>query len=186
MGGRFITVILLLALIGAGVWWFSGQGSVDPTPMQQSTDGRYSNDEFGISFDYPQSYQLEEREVGNGERRHYAITLIRESDLPLPQNGEGPPSINIDIYQNNLDKLPLMDWVTGTSFSNFKLGNGQYATTTVYGADAVAYRWSGLYEGHTVAFAHRDNIIAVSGTYLTLEDQIVRDFAEVVVSMILH
>lgn len=157
---------------------------IDLRPGGPSEDLRtYQSEVYGFSFSYPNAYTLSEQEVGTGERNHYSVVLTRTRDLPPPENGEGPPTITVDVYQNNIDRLSLLDWLTGTNFSNFKLSNGTYASTSVSGVEAVRYRWSGLYEGHTVAFNHRDSIIAVSGTYLTPSDAIVKDFESVLFSI---
>ena len=157
---------------------------IDLQPGGISEDLRtYQSEVYGFSFSYPDAYTLSEQEVGTGERSHYSVVLTQTRDLPPPENGEGPPTISVDVYQNNIDWLSLIDWLTRTNFSNFKLSNGTYASTSVSGVEAVRYRWSGLYEGYTVAFSHRDSIVAVSGTYLTPSDAIVEDFESVLSSI---
>jgi hypothetical protein len=136
----------------------------------------YRSDAYGISFTYPSQYVLTEKEVGDAHRSHYAIVLIHEKDLPVPKNSDGPTAITIDIYQNNLDKQPLLDWLRGSNASNFKLGPGIYASTTFMGVEAVQYQWSGLYEGETTAFLHKDNVIAISVTYQSPQDPIIADY----------
>ncbi len=154
-------------------------------PLRGSSEDlrTYQSEAFGFSFSYPNRYILTEQEVGNGERTHYSVVLTRPEDLPLAENSEGPATITVDVYQNNLDRLPLLEWLTGTSFSNFKLSDGTYAPVTVSGTDAVRYHWSGLYEANTVAFLRGDFIISFSGMYLAPEDQIVSDFESAVSSI---
>jgi hypothetical protein len=87
---------------------------------------KYSNDEYGISFVYPKGYVLEERNFpGSDMRKHHGIVLTLEKDLPPPVQGEGPVSINIDIYQNNLDSQTAEQWIRNSSDSNLKLGDGK-------------------------------------------------------------
>ena len=92
------------------------------------------------------------------------------------EGGEGPTAITIDIFQNDIDKQSIMDWMTGTNDSNYKLGDGAYVRTTVGDVDALVYTWSGLYEGKTTVFAHGDDIIAVSVTWLTPTDGMLADY----------
>jgi hypothetical protein len=165
-----VTLFVLVVLGGTFLWKTSG------IPV-------YQNDRYGFAFSYPKGYVLTEREVGNGERGHYAITLVREEDSIPVENGEGPTAITVDVYQNNLDNLTLLQWLTGTNQSNFKLSDGTYDTAEVDGVGAVAYSWSGLYEGKTVAVRHKDSIIAFSGTYLAPSDKIIGDFDLVVRSV---
>ena len=93
-----------------------------------------------------------------------------------PEGGEGPTTINLDIYQNNLDNLSIERWIKETSNSNYKLGDGKLTSTSVDGLDALTYNWDGLYQGQTIVFAYKDNIYALSATHMTPNDQILKDF----------
>lgn len=184
MNKKIIWTVFVL-VIGVGVYFAASflrtnNPAVVGTPIEKVT---YHNSVYGISFSYPKGYVLSEGERGNAERAHYAIVLIAETDAAPPVNGEGPTAITIDIYQNNLDKQSLLGWLKGTAVSNFKLGDGTYVTTTVQGKEAVAYRWSGLYEGETTAFLHKENVIAASVTWLTPEDKIVANYRELISSV---
>lgn len=164
---------LPFALIGVAViilafFLFREYSAEEPVFPQETAS--YENQSYGISFGVPEGYVQEEREVGDLHRGHYVITLTRAEDVAVPENGEGPTGITIDIYQNDIDKQTLLNWLTMTSFSNYKLGNGTYASTSIDGTEAVRYKWSGLYEGETTAFLHGDSIIAVSVTRLSPSD----------------
>lgn len=177
-------------LIAAGAVYFSVAGSPGtPVPAPDSTPTTtphgggeaqmrtYSSAEYGISFEYPDSYTLTEVDSpGSAQREHHAIVLQRTEDLPAPAGGEGPPSITIDIYQNDLDDQTTESWIRGSSASNFKLGPMTLASTTIDGKAALSYRWSGLYEGTTVAIARPDWIYAFNVMYLQMGDDIVQDF----------
>jgi hypothetical protein len=85
----------------------------------------------------------------------------------------------VDIYQNNLDKLPLEKWIRETSFSNFKLSiDGRLTSASVADAEAYYYRWDGLYRGESYALAHKENIVVFSATYNAADDQIRNDFTQ--------
>ena len=181
-------IFLILAAFGLGIWgWSVTRSETQPDSVILDAQNKdYKNAEYGIAFSYPAGYVLSEQEVGNGERWHYNITLIHQSELPLRQNSEGPPTLSIDLYQNDIDNLSLTEWLTGNSLSNFKFGDETYTSTGVGGTDAVAYSWSGLYEGRTVAFLHRKAVVAVTGTYLTTEDKIYKDFSVLIKSFELN
>ena len=175
--------ILLVAVL-LGAWLLARTDGDGGTPETATTTQRtYSSETYGISFQYPDPYTLEERDTGNGERWRHVITLMRKADLPPPIDGEGPPSIEIAFYQNNLDKRTVAEWITGTNDSNFKLGPGTYASTTVAGRAALRYRWSGLYEGVTTAFLAGDAIVAVSASYLEPGDEILEVYEDVLNSI---
>ncbi|MFZ2886988.1 MAG: hypothetical protein WA021_04180 [Minisyncoccia bacterium] len=179
----FAFVILLLLGIAIYVYTRDVDPVVpEPTPpiVEEERLISFSSDEYGISFTYPEEYELSEMNAPGSEvREHYIITLIRKEDLPPPQGGEGPPAITIDIIQNNLDNRDTEEWIRGDSRSNFKLGEMRLSTTSVSGMQAFSYRWSGLYEGTTVAIARPNWIYAFSVTYLELGADIVQDFVTV-------
>ncbi|MES2994822.1 MAG: hypothetical protein V4681_02230 [Patescibacteria group bacterium] len=174
-----ILIVLAIAIVGAGAYALYTKKALSPTgPAPAAVSGKqYMDAERGFSFQYPTFYELFEREAGTAERERHTITLIRESDTVPVEGGEGPTAISIDIIQNDIDKQSIMDWMTNrTEESNFNLGDGNYTSTTVGGADALVYNWSGLYEGKTTVFAHGDDIIAVSVTWLTPTDGMLADY----------
>lgn len=172
--GAFVVLALL-----AGLAWYVGRPQTMSGENSQPIAARYSNTEYGISFKYSNTYQLEERDApGSGERRHHIVTLIDTDDAAnVPENGEGPTAITVEMFQNNLDRQPVETWIRGTSNSNFKLSpDGALSTTTVYGVTAYSYSWDGLYRGDSVVFEHKNNIFMLSVTYMTPDDQIRKDF----------
>ncbi len=138
----------------------------------------YTNEQFGFSFGYPDRYALEEKgNIGDGHRARYAFVLTRK-DVAVPQNGEGPTAITLDVFQNLEGQKPLT-WVQGSSFSNWKLSDDAYIMTAVAGREAVEYRTTGLYEAMNYVFADGDAIYMLSVTWLTPQDDIIKDFARV-------
>lgn len=148
----------------------------------------YQNSTYGISFKYPDTYVVQEREVGNSERYHYAITLVDKIALKnLPQASEGPPTINIDIFQNDLDNLAPENWVKNTNESNFKISlDGVLTATSIAGSDAVSYFWDGLYRGQSVVTAHGKNMYMFTVTYNATGDPIRADFSQMLSSVTLY
>mgnify|MGYP003393220201 CR=1 FL=1 len=182
MNKIYMVLILAILLIG-GFYILMRNGTpvaiVPETETAQSQS--YSNPTYGIAFEYPLTYVLSERDIGGtGERLHHVITLMRKADLPAPENGEGPPSITFEMFQNNLDNLTTEGWIRGSSKSNFKLSSeGVLASTTIDSKPALSYRWSGLYEGTTIALAQANWIYAFSVTYLEPGADIVQDFVAI-------
>lgn len=171
--------ILLILLVGG--LYFAWQR---PAPQNNGQNSaaleQYLSVKYGLSFSYPTSYVLSEMDApGSGMREHHAITLTRKEDLPLPVDGEGPPMITVDIYQNNLDKQTTEQWIRNTSASNFKLGEGRLASLTVSGLPALSYRWSGLYEGTTIVTAQPNWVYVFTVTYLEMGAPIVQDFVAI-------
>lgn len=174
-----VSILVVLSLFK--VYKYTIEVPADQSGTQAtSTLLQYSSVEYGIAFSYPESYVLEERDApGSGMRRHHVITLMRKADLPLPVNGEGPPAITIEMYQNDLDKQTTEGWIRNTSASNWKLGEGTLASTTVSGLPALSYRWSGLYEGTSIVHAGPRWVYVLSVTYLEMGADIIQDFVAI-------
>ncbi len=183
---KILPISAVVLFVAAMLWFFAA-------PPKAASMSTYRSVTYGISFEYPNSYELQEREVGNAERAHYSIVLIdKEALANIPQNGEGPPTINVDIFQNNLDKTPIETWIRGTNYSNFKLSpDGVLASTTIAGKPAFSYVVDGLYRSDAIVFAHpgragKNNIIMLSVGSLTPKDRIRKDFENVVASITLN
>jgi hypothetical protein len=173
---KIIPTIIIIALVAWGVYYFTirstsslrGPGSLTATSSEMQT---YTNDPYGISFMYPKNYKISEGEKGAKEQSHYAIVIVRDEDRVPPVNGEGPTAITFDIYRNATDTPSIDQWLNNSVASNYNLSKGTYATTTIAFVPAITYDWSGLYEGRTIAFLHHKNIVALSVTYLSADDQ---------------
>ncbi len=135
----------------------------------------YRSEEYGFTFEYPDNYVVEVKDIDTVYRKHQSFILMPKGYIP-PQGGEGPTTINIDVYQNNLDKQSVEAWIKGSAPSNYKLGSGLITSLNVNGKEALSYDWDGLYRGHTTVFEHNQNIIAVSVTYLDISDRIRSDY----------
>jgi len=188
MRGKIIlgAVVLVIAAAVYIMW-----PSISEAPGAQSQTATYTSSEYGISFVYPRSYALTEHDTGGGERRSHAIVLMKDT----PENralisgetpSEGPPTITIQMFQNNLDHYTTEGWIRGVSDSNFKLSEGRLATTTISGQEALSYRWSGLYEGTTIVQARPAWVYAFTVNYEHMGDDIVQDFVAVRDSVVLQ
>jgi len=186
MNKKIVLYTILIACLGALVFLFRLDKA---PPINNANVKSYSNSAVGLSFTYPQKYYLEEKEVGNGERSHYAIILtedteenrlIREGKSP---GRDGPIAITVDIYQNNLDKQTIAGWIKNTSESNYKLSNDVLASTTVASQEALSYSFDGLYVADSVVTGFKDSIISFTVTYLNRNDQIRNDFQSVLQSL---
>jgi hypothetical protein len=172
-------IVLLIVLIGLVV--FSRSRSATPVDETLKT---YSSQTLGVSFEYPAHYYLEEKNTGSPQRNRMTLVLyedteenreVREGTAP-PR--EGPTAITLDFFQlvENESYTPA-DWVRGISNSNYKLSpDGVITETSIAGREAVSYRWSGLYEGHSTVFMHDNNVVMASVTYITPEDEIISVF----------
>lgn len=178
-----IIIILAVLILIAGAAAFI-QGRPELSIGNNSERRTYDSDKFELRFKYPKKYFLETKELGDGHRGHFAIVLtedteenrlVREGKAP---GREGPVAISIDLYQSPEELRPL-SWVMGHSGSNFKLSDGAYELTTLAGREAVSYSWDGLYRADNVVVTHNDYIASMVVTYITPEDEIRKDFGEI-------
>ncbi len=140
----------------------------------------YSSEE--LSFTYPALYYLEERTIADEKRSHRQIILTEDTEENrLVREGkspgrEGPVAITIDVFPNTLGKQTLMQYVTGESDSNYKLGAGKVSTITIGSQTGLEYFWSGLYEGRSFVTSNASNIYNFSVTFMNYDAPIVDDF----------
>ena len=102
--GKNWFVILVLIIAGVGIWYIGRYANPEPNGTPPVNVKTYTSSLYPISFQYPDSYVLSEADRGTGERSLHIVTLTRSADLPPPQNGEGPPTIEIAFYQNDIDR----------------------------------------------------------------------------------
>jgi hypothetical protein len=206
MKRKIIIFIVILVIAAAGLTYYVATFDLPslnttPTPTASpSTSGvaskTYTNAAYGISFAYPQDYFVIEKDlptgqagVGNAQRKHFNIMVLEDNQTNRDlrdgklQNTEAPPGITLDIYQNNLDKLPVLTWIKNNSNSNYKLSNEVITSSTVGGKEALGYTWDGLYRGDNVVFAHADNIVAITVTYNSSDERNKKEVVSLLASM---
>jgi hypothetical protein len=182
-----------LVVVGLGVFAYTNYG-----PGQESSNGddsgeeqvttleTYNSSELGLSFTYPVSYTLTTHKDGNAERSWTTLTLIETHILEeYEQSGamEGPPAIAVQVF-DNIEELGLEEWVTTTSYSNYKLATDPTLLQgEVAGEPAVAYQHSGLYETNAVVVARGGKIYLFSVSWLTQEDKNINDFGDLLESV---
>lgn len=185
-----ILVFAVAIVIGIGALFFVQVGGPTQSLITGATSTAaklltYSNPTYGLSFEHGDSYELKERELGDEHRWHYSITLIDKAALAvMPENGEGPLAITIDVYQNDLDHQSAEEWIRNTNDSNYKLSpDGLIGSTTIAGVSALSYQWDGLYRGESIVFVHADAIVMASVTWISETDTIRDDFETVLNSL---
>jgi hypothetical protein len=176
-----ISIIVLILVVIIGLFWLTRSNDIKETGVP-TTFSTYSNDTLGVSFDYPDRYFLEERDVDTTHRLHRQIVLLEDTEWNRKisrgeiADTEGPPAIMLDVFQNDLDRQSARDFITGSNNSNYKMGPGTIATSTKGDTVGLEYVWSGLYEGKSFVIANEDFVYMFSVTYMSPEDEIISDF----------
>ncbi len=187
---KIIGAIILIALIAGAAYYFFpnlfGVDSISGTPStpEEQSYKRFQSDQFGITFDYSNAYDLNETGSSDGSAAH-AITLVdREAGAQVPENGEGPTSINVVIIPTT--ETDVRTWMRNSTGSNIELLGGEIASTTVDGTAAARYMTDGLYATDNVALIHNGRAYVFSVGWITREDKIVSDFEQLLTTVDLH
>ncbi len=176
---KILTIAFLIAAI-AGFGMLVPKKASQPSVDDHGALKIYTNSDYGISFEYPDSYVIEEHSGATMNPPRFDIVLMNAKDYAdlkaatVPR--EGPLAITISIFPIGARDQSLNDWIKTSDVSNWKLSNGAFASTTVAGLEALYYSWDGLYRGDTLAFASEDVVYTGSVTSLSPEDPIRHDF----------
>ena len=137
-------------------------------PLPVARFVRFESSEFGFSFEYlvsPGGFGLREGRVP-GSDLLVSWSVIRLSELDaLTPNSEGPPGMTIEVYEPTPGPASAEDWVLNSGRSNIGLGSGTLAAAVVDSREAVAYGWSGLYEGRSIVVLVDGRIWVFSATF---------------------
>ncbi len=189
-----LALMATIVVIVAGILYYTGilTGS-SPVPTRTTTSvATYASPDYGVSFSYPSRYFVAQRDMGTLERGHYNVSLFQDTSFNRDlvagkvQGTEGPISLSVDIYQNNLDNLTPEQWMVERSESNYTLGRGTFVRESVGGVPGVAYTWSGLYNGRTVVVAKGEYLYSFTATYDSLTDITLADFPMLLQSVEFH
>lgn len=177
MGTNKLVPAIAVATAAVLVGYFFWQNSFAVIPVASMP--HYSSED-GVSFMYPDTYELSMHVEGNGERSWNFLVLLPKGYVP-PEAGEGPPSISMGVFPNP-EGLSVEQWVKGDGRSNWKLIVDDRASRPmiVGGKAALWYHYSGLYETDSVAVAYGEKIFLFSVGWLDPQDQIRLDFNNLV------
>lgn len=135
----------------------------------------YESGRYGLFFWYPSKYKLIEKDIPPAAPLHHMIQLVDKAATIVP-DGEFPPSIIVDIYENEPGNMSARDFMERNAGSNFALGDRKFASSTRGSLTGLEYTWSGLYQGRSFVVARRGYIYLFSVTTLRAGDEINRDF----------
>lgn len=182
MKNIFIGLLLVLVLGVGGYMAWQNTASQNPEPVTEVEDNEYHSAQYGISFTYPDTYNMTEHDAGTGERMTHSVVLIDKGFQPM-QDSEGPPAIAVTIFENP-ENLSLENWITTTSYSNYKLTTDEtLRATTVGGRPALAYTHSGLYETDAVVVMNNGRVYMFTAGWLTAGDQTRADLQTILSSV---
>ena len=186
-----IGIVALAVLAGGGYYLYNSATPETPENTNGNAEEEivlttFSSDELGLSFDYPASYTLETQADGNEERSWTTLIMVETSILEEYEASgamEGPPAITVQVF-DNVEEYELEEWITTTSYSNYKLATDEVLLQgEVGGEPARAYAYSGLYENNSIVVAHEGKIYMFTVSWLTQDDKNIYDFGNLLESV---
>lgn len=186
-----LTIACLLILLGGGYIYLIRGGTPPSVPVQEvaPTAMTYTNPTYGVTFQYPDTYYVIEQKLTDPRiATGVSITLL-EKGVAVPENGEGPTAITLNIYDKALvdipNENPLDVWIRSSPLSNFKTATVIVPTQVNLGAlDARTYTWDGLYPGTSVVTGKDTNVFMFSVTYNGQTDTMKQqDFAKILTTV---
>lgn len=186
-----IAVVVALVVVGTGFYFFNRvEAPMLPETGEKAAMLPYKNEAFGLSFQYPSTlYMLERNDIGTPDKPQLALFLAEDTqenrDVLEGRNTtprEGPTGIAITVFPNP-STLEASEWAK--TDTNWTVANTSAQPIVVNGNEGISYTWSGLYEGRTVVLTKGDKAYVFSVTWLTPEDQIIKDFEMVLNSAVI-
>jgi hypothetical protein len=157
----------------------------EPAPGKVGV-AHFTSDMYGLSFDFPETFFITEKETGSAMSPIHSIILAPDTqenrDLfagKLSDGREGSPTVTIDIYQNT-ENLTPQQWVEQRS--NWLLKDRNPRMVTVAGEQALAYQWTGLYEGQSYIVSKNGRLYVFSASWLGENDETIPAFNTVTLS----
>ena len=185
-----ITLLLVaIFLIMGGYFFIQNQNEKKETDSNNSETNIIRDDTLGFQFEYKDDedgYITLEDNNSTDSNFLTGITLFNKAEYEIFKQStdarEGPTSINIRVYSNN-NKLHAPVWAMRHPLeSNIKLALGETEERVVGGANAEFYIVDGLYLTDTYVVANGEHIYVLTGSYLSTEDIIYKDFQNLVKS----
>lgn len=144
-----------------------------------------SSPEYGFEFTYrtaPYGYRLTEvlpGEQGDADLRKVYVLMLEDDYEALqnsPEPREGPPTINIAVYEKTGDASPD-EWVAEHPLVlNLDLITSGMYPVTVGGVSGLRFTSDGLYATENVLVEHGGYMFHITGGYLDRESLIAEDF----------
>lgn len=191
---NFFYAILVLALVGAGAYWFFSSVPEEvlvAEPEEELIEQEeeidvpegpivmmYSDSDLGLEFEYGEGYVVSEMLPGETDADLLrTLVIARAEDLEnVPEGGEGLPTITIHILRNPESRQSEAWAEANQIFSNINLKTGEVEETVVGGANAIRYRADGLYASDNAVVAHGGNIYVLSGAFQDEDSEIRQAF----------
>jgi hypothetical protein len=165
--------IVVLAVIAGGMYYWQKSKPADTPAPVTTTPVVYDSSTDGLSFSYPSSYKLDEHQLDITTMKGKYLTLTPKN-VQVPQDSEGPPGLTVEIFENPRNTA-LADWLKEITSGTPPVEGASTTSIAVAGEPGIKYQATGLYESDNVATKHGTHIYVFSASWLTRQDQTLRD-----------
>lgn len=183
-----IIALVIVVLLGVGYQFATNDDSedtinpdIDKQELKIVGQKTYSGGNYGITFPYSDKYSLSESSR-DGEGENNQIVLTSQDFLPSLEDDKSAPAITFDIYPRGY-YATITEWLQKAPESNFVLVTGEVNQAVLDDKEALYYHWTGLRQAESVLVMHKDNIISITVTYDTPEDEIRNAFISILDSL---
>jgi len=177
--------LALVVILGFGAWYIQKNKTEEGPNVVIETGKPYSSDTHKIAFTYPAKYDLTERPLDIEDMKGTYI-ILNPNDVQVPVGGEGPPGITITVFENQKN-TPLADFLQkATGNTPSPTGGFDFQETTIASKSAIAYTSTGLYESDNIAVANNGKVYIFSASWMTRDDQTLKDLGSIISSVQLN
>lgn len=135
-----------------------------------------------ISFEYPSNLFLYERKTALAKGEKSSLMLVENTQENInvltgkdTSAREGPTAISLSVYENP-KKVSAVEFIQKEDIHDtWNLSDKKIVESTVGTTKAYSYVWDGLYRGKTTVIAKGEYVYVFSVTFLTEDDQLLRD-----------
>ena len=160
-------------------------------PLSKASMIQYSNSQNHISFEYPSNLFIKEVDHSSTSSRTLGLILVQNIgqnkdfiNSSTTMMSEGPTTITLDVYPNP-QKLSTDAWAKKND--EWKTFTNATSTETLIGGErGFTFHFSGLYEGKEYVVAKNDYAYVFRVTWLTENDQLIRDMDMILNSLNLN
>lgn len=187
MNKKTLVSLIIVLVVGVVLYMYGFSSREAGAPKQLMIP--YSSAEYKVALEYPSGLYLKEiPNAGTVESPQLAVAMVEDTQVNRDildgksiEGGEGPTAIVLEAYQNPAG-LSAEKWAEQST--NWTVSAKNVQPATVAGQDGVLFNWDGLHQGKTIIVTKGKLAYAFSVTWLTPEDQLIKDFDMVINSVV--
>jgi hypothetical protein len=195
-------LVIAVGIFSAYVYKYMYKTGVKENPSEYGTDNDghdlpvgkssmvpYINRNYGLQFEYPSNLYFKEKTKAESVA-DLSIVLVENTKESAgyiegnPTTSEAPISIMIDVHSNP-SQIGPRSWAEKNA--NWNIANkSSIIPIEIGGQTGISYTSTGLYESKTYVVSLGSNIYTFSVSWMTQNDQLLRDFDMIINSVVFN